>query len=248
MSPFLAAEGEDVLAEVRPHPASFAGRYLGDAAWLGLGALALWIQVETPQKWIGLAAFAVFALVHAAAAHQLKVTGLRFGVAMAFAATGFNVLINVLGWSLRPEAAIILVAVVAAFIAFARTEFDRARRTLYVTSRRVVLRKGLGRVHERAIDLERVESVRVTQGPWAQLCRYGTLVLTLEAKGRQKPGALAPAETLHGIPRWQEIKHRIEAALEEISLPPRDRARRAEERRLRDSMRALSGWTGATRP
>jgi len=255
VSPFLVAEGEDLLAEVRPHPASYAGRYLADLAWLALGGLAIWVQLKAHgQEWTGLAAFATFAVLHGAGAKMLKAPGLRFGIIIAMVATALDVWISaskaMTGRQtlLDPVAALIALAAAAAFLSFARTEFARTRRTVYVTNRRVVVRKGLAHIQERSIELERVESVRATQGPWAQLFKYGTIVLTLESKGRQKAGALAPYESLSGIPKWEEVKHRIEAALEERNLSPKERSRRAEERRVKDSMRALSGWTGATRP
>lgn len=254
MSPFLAADGEDVLAEIRPHPASFAARYLADLAWLALGWLAAWVQVEAVKQagasatWTGLAAFATFAVLHAVGAKILKAPGLRFGVGVALVATGALVATQ---WSLirlDRMALLVILIIAATFFSFIRTEFDRVRRTLFVTSRRIVLRKGLGRVQERAIDLDHVQSVRAVQGTWGQLFRYGTIVLTLHAKGRTKPGMLAPAETLHGIPKWNEVKYRLEAVLEERTLPPKERVRHAEERRLKDSMRALAGWAGTQNP
>jgi membrane protein YdbS with pleckstrin-like domain len=238
----LLADGEDLLAQFRPHPASRLVAFLSGLLYAGYGLAGWWLG--RTLGWEGWAWVAVLlgCVVHAWAAHRFRAAGVAAGVVGALGSGAWGSLALAGRWPLEAGLPALGLGTALAVLALGSVEFRRRRRVTYVTSRRIVLRGGVGRLTEVAHPLDRVVGVRAAQPPLGQVFGFATLVVGLEAKGRSK-GAPSPAERLEGVPDWEVVKHRLEAALEERRLSPKERARRAEERRLRESMKALAGWS-----
>lgn len=251
MARFLLGEGEDLLARFRPHPMSYLPRYLHALTWILYGVFAWWIRewgVGRGSEFAfqaGAFWFAFLALLHAVGARVTKHTRV-FHRSVAWAIVGVLAGIAVAS-GFWPTAAFsrfhaIALGTLTGIIEFALAESERGRRVHHLTNRRLVMRGGVGRVSERTLNLERVETVHGSQGALGQMFGFGTVTLTLESRGRRKEGVPAPTEDLHGVPHWEVVKHSIELALDEQDLSSKERQKRSEERRLKESMRALARW------
>ncbi len=250
MGSILLGDGEDLLARFRPHPASYLGRYLLDAIWLAYGFVAWGFHRANPAyDWTSLAAFVALCLGHVAVLRLLKRGGAARPIVWGLAALGLMIAIP-LGYHLR-DAWIPLyppaLGVLATALGVAATEFDRLRRIHHLTSRRILLRTGIGRLTERSVDFDRIETVQSSQGALGQMFGYAHLGLVYHARGKKREGKSMTTEELVGVPNWQVVKHQIETALAEQQLPAKERQKRVEERRLRESMRVLAQWTRTER-
>lgn len=246
MGRLLLQEGEDFVLKFHPHLFSYADRYGLGLLWIGWGALAYAAQVAWPQlPTVGLLVVTLAAAAHAGLLRLMHRRGqwLSLGwaavallLALAWFATHDDRLL-MRGWSAQGLALAAAVAVLWA------AEWDRRSRRHILTSRRLLLRRGVRQRQETALDLERVQAVRGVQDLPGQFFRYGQLILVTSARLKPKSGDVAEkAEVLRGVPRFEETKHLMETIVDELHLPDRDRKRHAEERRLKGSMRALSSW------
>lgn len=238
-------EGEDLLAQFHPHRGSYLGRYAADAVWIVYGVIAWSVAKRTADSgWLGLLTLALLA-IPMAALPRVRKEGVDV---LALVWGGAAVVLIVSFWKRTPPVELPILAlglgIAAGLVGLLRTELSRQRHLTAVTNRRILLRGGLGRMVERTIELDRIDSVRAVQNGSGQMFHYADLVLTLEGRSRAKAGAVAPHETIHGVPDWQRVKHRLESVMEERRLTPKQREKAAEERRLKDSMHALAGWAG----
>lgn len=253
----LLSDGEDLHTRWRPHFASYIPRYLVDLLWATYGlagfVLQRWTERATNDAetwtWLAPAFFLVCAALHAFFSYRQEVwTGVAWAIGWASAAAAIIVLALMERLPISPSPMTVLLGAAATVLLLARTELSRLRRHHFLTNRRLIVRHGIASLTERTLEIDRVQSVRGVQGPLGQVANYGTLHLSLVVPARRKPGDPQPSETLDGVPRWDEVKHRIELLLEERRLPPKERQKRIEERRLRDSMRALADWAHPQNP
>ncbi|MBI2077334.1 MAG: PH domain-containing protein [Euryarchaeota archaeon] len=130
-----------------------------------------------------------------------------------------------------------------AFLRLVFWELDRINRVHYLTTERLVLRGGVGNRRERTVQLRRIQEVRSEYGFLGQGLDYGTLTLVMNRIVRGKEAQVfEEREVLPGIGRLTEVKHHVEQLVEETKMPQKDRRRRVDERRVKESMRVLARW------
>lgn len=220
-----------------------------DLLWIGYGVLAWWVALRVPGgDALGLAVFALLALAHGGAVYMVGRSGWVRAFVWAAAAllVMASLFVGELGAARPWIAATWPLGVGATLLSVVATEFDRVRRVHDLTSNRLVVRTGVGRLFEESIPLDHVQAVQASQGTLGQLFRFAQLHLTLTERRqvRKKKGEPheAPKVILKGVPRWEEVKHHIDVALQEQRFPAKQREKRIEERRLRETMGALATW------
>jgi len=248
MGKFRLFEDEELVARFRPHPMSYGRRYLWSLAWAipgGLGAAtSLFVGGDHAIAW-GLVALALSGLLAGLIHARMMKTRTRFP--WFAAAIGFGgVVVDLLGVPFWPFEAVLLPLAVGMGLALVRLvgwELERMSRLQFLTTERLVLRTGVGSRHERTVQLKRVQEIRSEHGYLGQAFDYGNLILVM---GRHVRGTEAKVfeehEALRGIGRLGEIKHQVEQLVEETKLPQKDRRRRVDERRVKESMRVLARW------
>lgn len=246
MRQVVVQEGEEVVAQFRPHPAAYLHRYAWGVLWLAWGAAALALQpLASDVPALSLFAFTAFAFVHALLQRLAKQRGVF--LTLLWAALALGVAVAVAADVARDQAWLpygaLLLAAPPALAVLGLHELDRRLRRMILTTRRIRVRGGIARRHEHAIDLERVQSVRGVQGALAQLFGYGDLVFVYSSRAQPKTGqVLEDTEVLSGVPRFQHHQRALDTVLSDLRLPDRERRKRQDERRLRDSMRTVAAW------
>lgn len=243
----ILADGEYLAARFRPHWASRAGPVGAAAAWILAAALAVYASFA---EWFGspiggILFFAAFAVVVA----TRRWRQVRRGRALwALLWATLSVLLALLQYSApaalpaEPWILLLVMGAVAAGPIILEVEVIRRRQLHYVTDRRLILQEGVRRRHEETLEWERVDQVRGHQNVLGQLFRFGTVELVLHKSGRQKTDAPAATMALAGVPAYTRTKHVIEGFVADARGHTRDRTKRVEERRMKDSMQALAQW------
>jgi hypothetical protein len=94
------------------------------------------------------------------------------------------------------------------------------------------------------LSLKKIQDVRSDQPLFGRFFDFGNLSLVQSRTVRGKDAKLyEDIELLQGVAPLTEIQFNIQQLVEESRMPPKDRRRRLEERRVRDSMRRLAAWT-----
>lgn len=238
-------QDEELVARFRPHALSFLPHYLGAASWLVGGAAGSAVALYAgPPYGTALGILTVITLGLLAALVRRHARGASAGYA------GFAFLLGAGAAAAVPlfppaEATAwripLLFAAGLSLLRLGGWELHRLRRVHFLTSNRLVARTGLGHRREESLPLERVREVRGHRGPIGQLFGYGDLVLVLGTAGRGKNNA-EDTWVLAGIARMWAVKYDLEELLQESRLPARERRRRGDDRRLRESMRRLASW------
>lgn len=242
----LLQEGEDLVAQFRPHPGSYLWTYSVGALWLAWGALGYYVGAAL-LTWppLGGLVLAAAALLHALLVRATRQRGFVLSLVWAaLAATlGLLTLAPVPVLPDYPSLVPASVATLAALSVWGVAEFDRRMRRHVLTTRRLQVAGGLSTHHQHTIDLSKVETLRAAQSLLGQLLGYGRITFVFSTKIKGKKGELLEHnETLSGIPRFETSLHQVETVVAELRLPERERKKRVEERRLKESMKHLAGW------
>lgn len=260
-------EGEELFLRFRPHFLSFLPHYSGALSWIiaGLFGAALTVALVDGQAaaWgvlfaalLGLGAAMLRKRMRRAPAPESPKdkAPVRRGLSLAYAWFGilfgmgiaiFAVFVGI-PEAIPPPAVPVLFTATLAIIRIVGWEIHRMRRVGYLTSTRIVARTGIGNQREESLPLDRIHEVRSDVGPLGQMFNYGTLSLVTSKPSRAK-NAVEESWVLAGIAPLSNVKHQVEQLLAESRLPTRDRKRQVEERRLRESMRALAAWMRKSR-
>lgn len=248
MARLLLSEGEDLVAEFRPHPATYLSQYGLSLAWISFGLLAFWLasgNAKLPDfPADALVYFAFMGLLYGGIQVWSRRREAWFSLALGATALLLALLFwwKVLPTTVPSDLYAVSLGVLGTSVLLIAHEVDRNLRQRFLTNRRLVVRGGVGRRHEHTIPLERVEAVRGVQSTFGQLFGYGTLLLVLGTKTRKKTGDMEDVEPLEGVPHYDVTKHRLEELTREVRLPTKERQRSAEERHLKESMRQLASW------
>lgn len=241
-------EGEEFVARFRPHPFAYGRRYLGSLLWTLAGAVGAVVTAlvggDHPTSW-GLVTLAGLGLL--AALVFGRFTKQRSGFPWLAASTSLALVVldvfDLLPWPLERWTLPLLLGAAFTFLRLVGWEAERLNRLHFLTTDRLVIRGGVGSRRERTVAVKRIQEVRSEHGFLGQALDYGNLILVL---GRQVRGKEAQVfeerEELRGIGRLGEIKHHVEQLAEETRMPPKDRRRRMDERRVKESMRVLARW------
>lgn len=248
MARLLLFENEELVAQMRPHPLSYMRRYAATLLWLLPGIVGALVaetwEAGKPVSW-GLAAFAV--LTAAVILFNTRVRRLPsafgwFGVAAGVALILLD-LANLL--TLQVPGFTVPLALGAGLFTLRLIwwELERLARLHFLTTERLVVRAGVGSRKERALPLRQIQEVRGEHGLFGQAFDYGDIILVLSKHRGAEAKLVEDKEHLRGVGRWTESKHQITQLVEEARLSPKDRHRRMDERRVRESMRLLSKWS-----
>lgn len=239
-------ETEELLLRFRPHPLSYSLRYAASFLWLVPGALAVFLSPQLGNKTAAAGAFLCAIIAVIAALVAWKTPRLRLGFPL-FAAAFF-----ILGGSLMLVPGVELpgleawyglaLSILVTLIRLALHEADRLSRVHYLTTQRLVIQGGLRGRSERTMLVEKVIESRTTRGVLGQLFDYGDITLVLAKRMKREGGSVEDVETLRGVGALSDLKHNVDQLLAESKLPPRDRRKRLEERRVKESMRLLANW------
>ncbi|HLE48108.1 MAG TPA: PH domain-containing protein [Candidatus Thermoplasmatota archaeon] len=248
MGRLLLFENEELVARFRPHPMSYGRRYLTSLLWVIPGGLGGLITVTVggahPIAW-GLVALAAVALLSGLTFARITKTRSGFPWFGAAVALGFVVadVFHALTWSAPAWTLPVALGAALGILRLMFWELERLSRVHYLTTERLVLQGGVGSRRERTVQLKRVQEVRSHYGFLGQALDYGNLTLVLNRVVRGKEAQVfEEQEVLAGIGRVTEIKHHLEQLVEETKMPQKDRRRRVEERRVKESMRVLARW------
>jgi hypothetical protein len=248
MGGLLLFEGEELVVRFRPHPVWYVPRYLSALGWLAaaaLSALAATLLVPDFVLTAGLSALVVVSLVAALVVGRVLKKDWMFS---AFVALACGALLAVQALHLLPLGPDMLVLVVlGAALALLRIglhEYDRVSRAHFLTTERLVIRGGVRAREDRTISLRKIQEVRTERPMMTRPFDVGhaILVLSRSVRGGKEPVVHEDKEVLRGIGHLTEIQHHLAQLSEESRMPQKDRRRRLEERRVKDSMRRLAGW------
>jgi hypothetical protein len=257
MGRLLTSDDEEVFRSFRPHIFSYVPTYALAFAWLAWGAAGWSVRAGLgggAGQWVGWVVMVVLILAHGVLRarvrgdrriwlHHMIAVAVVAGVASAEAF-----------WPQWPAAAGDLTpAVVGALlslVSLVARETVRLTSVTYVTSTRVVARRGLAPRRELVFlykDLDGAESV---QGVLGSIFGFGRIFLIKKARRRRRTTTKrAETETdeaetfeIGGVPDFEAARHDVNTLIEEARLSIKERQRRSEERRLRQTMSRLSRW------
>lgn len=244
-------EQEELLLRFRPHPLHYAPHYATSLLWIlpGLAAALVAPMLGTYPGPSSAFLAAILALLVALTGLRIR----RLGPGFAFFATGFFGAAGLLLIAIpAPLAGLDAwigfgVGLLVAAIRLLIWEWDRLARLHHLTTQRLLINGGLRSRTERTIHVEKIQESRAARGIFGRLFDYGDLTLVFSKRLREKGGHLEDAEILRGIAALSSVKHEIDQLLAEAKLPAKDRRRRLEERRVKDSMRLLASWMRSER-
>ena len=246
MGSFQLFQEEELFLRFRPHFLSFARHYVSSFAWVVAGAIGAFTALalgsaQHPEIW---GVFAVITLGLVGGIARRRVTRASMAYSWFGVLVGTIVALQLLFVPLLEIPAWVYPVAVGALLTLLRLigwELTRLQRVHYLTSQRLVLRGGLGHRQEETLSLAHIRDLRSQVGPLGQLLGYGDIVLGLGTTGRVK-AAREEVWILAGIGRHSEVKHQLQQLLEEQRLPTKERQKRVQERRVRESMRRLASW------
>lgn len=261
MGRFLTADDEELLRSFRPHVLSFVPSYLLAFLWVAWAAAGWAVERVVAGDWgfwLGYGTFVFLVLCHGYVRYRWG----RQGRALALhaAATAFVVVAAVLDRTavLLPDGLaeynpLAVGAALTILSLFAR-EMKRHSSVSFLTTQRLIARQGLAPRTETILLLKDIAGMETRQGLLGSLFGFGRIRL---AKGKRRRSRTTKKGTeefeeddvveLVGVPRFEVARRDLNSLLQETRLSEKERRKRHEERRLKESMDRLARWDPPSR-
>jgi hypothetical protein len=254
MGRFLLGDEEELLRAFRPHILSWTRSYAAAFLWMAWGWLGMLARGVVDDQHVAYAVFLLLAALHGFLRARAK--GPRAWIAHSM---GLGVIFTawVLDASGRiptpfPEAwTTVLVGAGLVAVSLVVREATRWASMTYLTSQRVVIRRGLAPRTETVVAIRDIKETPSIQHLLGGIFGFGRIRLvrgTKRVKNAEKDEIVEDSEELRGVPRFEETRRDLNALIEEARMPVKDRRKRLEERRLKDSMIRLTQWKPGDRP
>lgn len=259
MGRLLTAEGEEVLRSFRPHVFSYLPTYALGFAWLAWGAAAWLVRTWLGGGlglWLGWSVMVLLIVGHgflrARARRDARIWVLH---AIALGVLGAVAAAELYWPAWPPEAASygpLIAGAAITLAALVAREILRMATVTYVTSARVIARRGLAPRRELVFLYKDLAGVESAQGVMGSVFGFGRIHLIKKTR-RQRRTKTKRKETetdeaegfeIRGVPDFEAARRDVSTLIEEARLSAKERQRRSEERRLRQTMTKLSRWRG----
>lgn len=261
MGRFLTADDEELLRSFRPHVLSYVPSYLLAFLWTAWAAAGWAVERLVGGGWgfwLGYATFILLILCHGYARYRWG----RQGRALALhaAATAF-----VVGAAVLDRMQVLLpgglteydpLAAGAALTALSLVarEMKRHANVSFLTTQRVVARHGLAPRTETVLFLKDIAGMETRQGLLGSLFGFGRIRLVKGKRRRSRTTKKGTEEVeeddvieLVGVPHFEVARRDLNSLLQETRLSDKERRKRHEERRLKESMDRVARWDPPSR-
>lgn len=238
-------EQEELLLRFRPHPMAYARRYATGLLWILPGLAGLPVAHLLGSRPAASSAFLAAILTLLVALLALRFPMLGFGFAAfatgAFAALGALALLP--GLPVESMGALygVAAALAVTLMRLLLWDWDRRARIHHLTSQRLIVHGGLRSRSERTVQLGGIHETRASRAVLGRVFDYGDLTLVY-GRHMRKGVPVEDVEVLSGVAPLATIKHEVDQLLLEQKLPAKERRRRLDERRVKQSMRLLATW------
>ena len=251
MASLLLGEGEQLVRVTRPHVLAYVPAYAAALLWAAWGTAAslVMMQGDGASDVLGWALAMLLVLLHAAFAAVKGKKGrvwIRHGVVLGILAVAWTA--TATGppavADLADAAPVAVLGAVSLVGLIVRQMGRHAERT-YITNQRVVMRRGLAPRTENVVAWKDVRELRGVQGLLGGVFGFGMIRLvvgTKKVKEGETERTVEDVREVRGVSRFEEARRDVHALLEEVRMPLKDRQKRLEERRLRESMERLATW------
>lgn len=256
MGGFLTGDDEELLRSFRPHVLSYVSSYALALLWLlwSLPAVVLPEAVGAAWGfWLGYATFLLLVLMHGYVRYRLRsaphVLALHAIVAaIVTAGMALDSMGLILPASFSRYDPLAVAGVVAAASLVTREAKRHATRT-YLTTQRIVTRQGLAPRTESVLLLSDVGGMETRQGMLGSLFGFGRIRLVKGKRRRSRTTKKGTEEVeeddileVRGVPGFERVRRDLGSLVQETRLSDKERRRRIEERRLKDSMARVARW------
>lgn len=256
MGRFLTADDEELVRSFRPHGLSHIPSYLLAFVWL-VWAAAGWALGRAVGGdwgfWLGYATFVLLVLVHGYARYRWRSRGRALATHAAAAAVVLTAAVLDRMGALLPgglaEYNPVAVGGVFAVLSLLTREAKRQATVAYLTTQRVVARHGLAPRTETILLLKDIAGMETRQGLLGGLFGFGRIRLIKGKRRRSRTTKKGTEEVdeddvfeLVGVPHFEVARRDFNSLLQETRLSDKERRKRHEERRLKESMDQLAHW------
>lgn len=256
MGRFLTANDEELLRSFRPHLVSHVPSYLLAFLWLAWAATGWLVEDAVGGSWgfwLGYSTFVFLILLHGYARFRWGGQGRALATHTAAAAIVLaGAVLDQMGALLPPAFADynpIAIGATFTVLSLVVREAKRQATQTYVTTQRVVLRHGLAPRTETILLLKDAAGMTTRQGLLGGLFGFGRIELIKGKRRRSRTTKKGTEEleeddtlTLTGVPHFEVVRRDLSSMIQETRLSDKERRKRHEERRLKDSMDRLAQW------